>query len=48
LDGPAAGVGVLEDEEALEDIIDVGRRDIKGRMRQTVGIDEGPRRAGGG
>lgn len=29
-------------------IIDVGRGDIKGRMRQTVGIDEGPRRAGGG
>jgi len=42
LDGPAAGVGVLEDEEALEDmissIIDVGRRGIKCWMRQTVGM----------
>ena len=32
----------------MSSIIDVGRRGIKWWMRQTVGIDEGPRRAGGG
>jgi hypothetical protein len=51
LDGPAAGVGVLEDEEALEDMDEQyyrcgGGGGIKCWMRQTVGIDEGPRRAG--
>jgi hypothetical protein len=50
LDGPAAGVGV-EDEEALEDMderyIDTGGWGIVCAMRKTKGIDSGPGGQGG-